>query len=100
MKWIKGVCHKCKGMAVFNRMDGHPAFCPMCGVDTNNNWEQRVESSLAVLRVQNDNPERVVDFCVGAREYSLKPNTSVTVPINDGDRMYFDALNPHVPEVK
>jgi len=37
---FKGSCSKCNGVAYFSKMDGSPAFCPMCGEDAKDNWVQ------------------------------------------------------------
>jgi uncharacterized Zn finger protein (UPF0148 family) len=37
---FKGSCSKCNGVAYFSKMDGSPAFCPMCGEDAKDNWAQ------------------------------------------------------------
>ncbi len=37
---FKGSCSKCNGVAYFSKMNGSPAFCPMCGEDAKDNWAQ------------------------------------------------------------
>lgn len=51
---------------------------------------------MVKLHVRNDNPELTVDFCVGMKEYSLKPSEQITIEANDGDHVYFDAIQVEV----
>ena len=53
---------------------------------------------MVKLHVRNDNPELTVDFCVGMKEYSLKPSEQITIEANDGDYVYFDAIQVEVEE--
>lgn len=93
---FKGSCSKCNGVAYFSKIDGSPAFCPMCGEDAKDNWTQEkvvgMDEAGFTLQIRNDNPTLTVDFCVGEKEYSLLPYEQIEVEVKDQDCMYFDSI--------
>ena len=54
---FKGSCSKCNGVAYFSKMDGSPAFCPMCGEDSKNSWTQEISETDFVYEVAKEAPE-------------------------------------------
>ena len=45
------------------------------------------------IHIKNQlNSDQTIEFCCGAKEYTLQPDQEIDIEVEDGDCMYFDIV--------
>ena len=60
-------------------------------VNLNNKYDGR--RRLVKLNIKNQlNNKHIIEFCVGEKEFTLKPEEELTIEVQDEDCIYFDVV--------